>query len=424
LRRVNPVTTSLWHVFLPRFSVRARLCPIWLAAACLCGLANAAERPVTPAIVLAPAKTPQAWFEVRGLRPHFLEVLRTARQDDPRWPQSFSVHVVTKTTADQPAMLGTYETTADCVRFRPRFPLERGIEYRAVFAWPIGGGSQNSGSASGTPIRLVQTFAIPILRVGPPARVTAIYPSARELPENLLRLYIQFSAPMSQGDAYRHVHLRDETTGTEVERPFLELPQELWSPGGMRLTLLLEPGRVKQGLVPREELGPILISGRKYTLTIDASWLDAEGRPLGEAGRKEFQAVKAESKQLDAHSWTVAAPPAGSREPLSIRFPKPLDRAMLERVLRVRHLDTTKASTTGSAELAGTVRVVDEETRWTFEPREPWSAGRYALTVSTRLEDPAGNSIGRPFEVDLKRSPPLPPAPPVVQIEFDVRGRP
>jgi hypothetical protein len=420
---VNQVATAMLRVS-PQLSVFAWLCRLWFAAASVCGIVDAGDRTGTPAIVLAPAKTPQACFEVRGLPSDVAAQLRKVVPNDPRWPQIFSIRVAAAAMGDQPPMLGSYEPTGDGVRFRPRFPLERGMEYRAVFDWRGGDGSPSSAAAPGSHFRLAETFVVPVARGGPPAQVVAIYPSGRELPENLLRLYVQFSAPMSQGNCYRRVHLRDETAGTEVERPFLELPQELWSPDGTRLTLLLEPGRVKHGLVPREELGPILVCGRTYSLTIDESWPDAEGRPLGTGARKAFRSVKSDSRQLDPNSWKIQTPTVGTRGPLSVHFPTPLDRAMLERVLRVLRSDAADRSTAGSAEIAGKSRITEEETRWTFEPRGPWSAGRYVLAVSTRLEDPAGNSIGRPFEVDLKRSPHLPPTSAVVRIPFFVRERP
>ena len=39
------------------------------------------------------------------------------------------------------------------------------------------------------------------------------------------------------------------------------------------------------------------------------------------------------------------------------------------------------------------------ETRWRFTPRVAWVAGDYALVALTLLEDPAGNRLGRAFEV-------------------------
>ena len=34
-----------------------------------------------------------------------------------------------------------------------------------------------------------------------------------------------------------------------------------------------------------------------------------------------------------------------------------------------------------------------------FAPRDPWQPGRYVVVVLPFLEDPAGNRIGRAFEV-------------------------
>jgi len=401
-----------------RFSALARehWFAVFIATAVLGSGTAAADGAGGPAIVLVPAGTPRACFEIRGLRPDVLAELQKLRRDDSRWPQIFGVSVPAGATIDPPPMLGAYELSGNAVRFKPRFPLERGIEYRAVFDW------QTAPGTAGNRVRLVAKFVLPVSRSGPPARVAAIYPSGANLPENLLRFYLQFSAPMSQGGSYSYVHLRDEA-GTEIERPFLELPQELWSPDGTRLTLIFEPGRVKRGLVPRAEQGPILTAGRTYTLTVDATWPDADGRPLQEAAQKTFRALPPDATQPDTRSWKIEPPPAGSREPLSVRFPKPLDHAMLQRVLRVFHLGAGRGATADRTEIAGTIGIAEEETHWSFLPRDPWPSGHYVLAVSTTLEDRAGNSIGRPFEVDLNRSQPTRPAPPVVEIEFEVRNR-
>ena len=44
-----------------------------------------------------------------------------------------------------------------------------------------------------------------------------------------------------------------------------------------RLTLLLDPGRIKRGVRPLEEIGGALQVGRTYTLVIDDAWPDAKG---------------------------------------------------------------------------------------------------------------------------------------------------
>jgi hypothetical protein len=212
------------------------------------------------------------------------------------------------------------------------------------------------------------------------------------LPENQLKFYIHFSSPMSKGDAYQHVHLLD-STGKEVSLPFLRLDEELWDQKQTRFTLLFDPGRIKRGLKPREEVGPALEEGKTYTFVIDRDWNDAEGNPLKESFRKSFRAGPPDDNPIDTKSWKVKPPSAGSRDPLVVIFPKPLDHAMLERVVGV-----TDAS---GHSIEGTIAVTEKETHWSFTPKQPWQAGRYHLTADTALEDLAGNSIGRPFEVDV-----------------------
>ena len=48
------------------------------------------------------------------------------------------------------------------------------------------------------------------------------------VPENLLRLYIEFSAPMN-GSGIEHLALLDDA-GTPVDGAFLPLDYEFWSP--------------------------------------------------------------------------------------------------------------------------------------------------------------------------------------------------
>jgi hypothetical protein len=283
------------------------------------------------------------------------------------------------------------------LQFEPRFPLQPGVRYRAVLG----------GSA---PVAL--SFAIPQAAPGPAPRVAQVYPTGDRLPENQLKFYLQFTAPMRQGEVYRRVALLGES-GEPIEAPFLELEQELWDPSGTRLTLLLDPGRIKRGLVPHEEVGVALESGRRYALRIDPAWPGANGVPLAAAFRKDFAAVAADREPLDPRRWTLRAPARGSREPLVVSFPEPLDWALLERLLSVRG--------ERGAPLPGSVFVAQHETQWRFTPRDPWPPGAYVLALDAALEDLAGNRIGRPFDVDL-RGPRLPePARELLELPFQVR---
>ena len=144
---------------------------------------------------------------------------------------------------------------------------------------------------------------------------------------------------MSRGEAYRRIKLLEAATGKRVDAPFLELDEELWSPDGTRFTLLFDPGRIKRGLRPREEVGPVLEAGKSYSLVIDRHWLDASGNLLKAGFRKTFRVGPPDETSPDPKTWTIDAPRAGSRDPLEVRFPEPLDRALLDRLIWVENAD-------------------------------------------------------------------------------------
>ena len=287
---------------------------------------------------------------------------------------------------DPPAILGNYFVENKALRFVPRFPAERGLRYRAVF-----NPSKMPGhAASEKPV--VAHITLPKARPPSDAVVELVYPTTNKLPENQLKFYIHFSAPMSRGESYRHLHLLD-AAGKEVDLPFLELDEELWDPAGKRFTLFFDPGRIKRGLKPREEVGPVLEEGKSYALVIDSRWQNANGIVLKESYRKNFTVGPPNDKPPDPKTWKIETPPAGSERPLLVRFPKPMDSALLQRTIEVKD---------GNGQtVAGGVTIADEEKRWQFTPHRPWQAGKYVLVVDKILEDLAGNSIGRPFEVDV-----------------------
>jgi hypothetical protein len=284
--------------------------------------------------------------------------------------------------------------------FVPRYPLRPGMTYMAAFESP------RQWNGSGLQFVIERSFEIPAPPAAPPARVVRVTPSRDTLPENQLKFYLYFSAPMARGEAYDRVHL--EANGKKVEHPFLELGEELWDHTGSRLTLFFDPGRIKRELKPREEIGPSLEEGKSYVLTVDREWHDAEGRPLASGFRKAFKAVGPDEKQPDPARWTLTAPGAGTRDPLVVVFDEPLDHAMLGRVLEV-------------AGVPGRIEIDREETRWRLHPEKPWTAGRHALQVDTLLEDLAGNSLAKPFEVDVFRPIERRVVSKTITLPFDVR---
>jgi hypothetical protein len=232
------------------------------------------------------------------------------------------------------------------------------------------------------------TFDLPkAAAIAPSTRVRAVYPSAGVLPENQLKLYLCFTAPMQSGEAWTRIRLLD-AHGKPVDLPFLEIDQELWNRDRTRLTVLFDPGRIKRGVLPLDEVGPSIEAGRSYTLAIDREWLDGRGAPLVEPFRKTFRVGPPDRAPIDTATWRVTAPRAGTREPLTVAFPEPLDYAMLHHAIEVRGV-------------AGTVEIGRGETEWRFTPGQPWKSGGHQLIVQSNLEDLAGNRIGRPFDIDV-----------------------
>jgi hypothetical protein len=274
--------------------------------------------------------------------------------------------------AARPPIPGSTKLVAGVLRFTPRFPLTPGVKYRATY----GGASAD--------------LTVPKPKREPTTVLTQVYPTANTLPENTLRLYLYFSAPMTRGGVYKYIKLLS-ADGRPVAYPFLELGEELWSADGKRFTLLFDPGRVKRGLKPREEAGPALEEGKKYTLVIDRAWADENGTPLKAPFRKSFSVGPPDDTPIDPVKWQIT-PPAPS-QPLVVKLDKPLDRALLQRLVWVVGPDGKRIN--------GTIAVSAGERQWSFTPRGPWKAGDYRLVIDTRLEDPCGNRVGQPFEIDV-----------------------
>ena len=231
--------------------------------------------------------------------------------------------------------------------------------------------------------------------------VVGVFPTAETLPANHLKFYLHFPAPMAPGGVLEHLQLIDLTVNSRVEEPFRET--ELWDDAGQRLTLWLHPGRQKTGVNLNVDLGPILIEGHRYELRLLPGWRTEQGHDLGGAVLKSFTAGPRAAVQLQLDNWEVPPlAPAGSRLPFILRFPVPLDHALLQRCICVFKAEDGTV-------LVGTVHTGAGEKSWSFTPAEPWpSDARLELRVLSLLEDLAGNSLSRPFEVDLSAPSPAP----------------
>lgn len=310
---------------------------------------------------------------------------------------------------DPPPMLGRYEILTDRIRFEPQFPVQLGLSYRVELRIAK---LRTRPSSEADPI--VAWFRMPAPVKVSTTVVQHVFPSAKKLPENLLKFYIQFSGPMSRGGIYERIRLLG-AAGKPVELPFLEIDEELWNPELTRLTLFIDPGRIKRGVQPLEEIGPAIEAGRRYTLVIDRNWPDGDGTPLKATYKKVFTVGPPDREPPDPKTWIVKPPRANTDDSLVIRFPEPMDQALVQRVIWVADPEQRK--------FAGRVVLSDQERQWSFTPETNWKSGRYQIVASGVTEDLAGNSIGRPFEVDLFDTVQEKPSHETVVLPLEVRGR-
>lgn len=271
-------------------------------------------------------------------------------------------------------ILGNTDASGDTLTFKPYWPLDRSLTYEVWW----GGNIIKS-------IEAVNTTAIS------DARVIDVYPSVDQLPENLLKIYIRFSAPMSEGQSSKNIFLVKNGTDT-IKRAFLELTPELWNADRTLLTLWIEPGRVKRDLGPNRLLGKAIERGHSYNLIISKSWRDAEGVALMENYVKYYTVGADDRVKPAITDWNFKTPEANSRQALSIYFKEPLDFILAQEVFMVKNGDT---------EIKGAIRLSSDGSSWQFIPQFNWEKGQYTISIESRLEDLAGNNLNRLFDVDL-----------------------
>jgi hypothetical protein len=314
-------------------------------------------------------------------------------------------------------LLGTYVVVADTLRFRPSFRPADGVMYTARFDAAALNARIGRPPPPGRERVTTASWRHTVVASAPSTSVRAIYPTGDVVPMNLLRMYVEFSAPMSSGRSYEFVRLYAHGDSL-LEEPFFTAAGavELWDPDHTRLTILFDPGRIKRDLKPHEEAGLPLREGVQYRLVIDSAWRDAEGRPLLRSYEKRFRVAAQDRALIRTADWRLTAPRVGTRDSLVLTFAEPLDRALLDRLLTVRD--------SSDARIDGAIVVTERETRWAFAPREPWKRGPHELHVDTELEDLAGNNLRKLFDVAPGDTAATGVSAPVVRVPFRPMANP
>lgn len=351
--------------------------------------------PITITIHPAASRALPAYVAVSGLGAAELSSLRDRATTESEWRSLLKITVGPAAGSDAeaaseslPPVEGRYGVTESALTFTPLFPFDPGRAYRVVF----------DPSRLPRPRQTTMVSAVvrlPAVATEATTVVTGVHPAADVVPENLLRVYIEFSAPMGSGVGLDFVKLVELSgPGGKTERveqgAFLPVEANFWSPDHTRYTLFFDPGRVKEGIFPNRQSGRPLRAGHRYALDIASGWTDANGLPLKAGYRHAFRAGPAVDEAIALSDWAIARPAPGTRDRLVVRFPRPLDHGILVRALGVEAANRRQ--------IDGEIGLEAHDTVWTFTPVAPWQDGEYNLVAQSFLEDPQGNQIGRAFE--------------------------
>jgi hypothetical protein len=268
-------------------------------------------------------------------------------------------------------VLGEFKLDDGEVNFEPLVPFTRNLKYQLLLDNKIIGEIQIPAGE----------FARP--------QLVGIYPSNDTLPENLLKMYFEFSTAMVEGRSLKYIALLRDDRDT-MKNTFLDLQPELWNADGTVLTLWLDPGRIKRDLIPNKELGAPLKANERYSVHVDSSWQSKDGQSLLKSYSKSFVTKGRDDQSPDISAWKIIAPAAGTKDVLEIRAKDPLDYYLWKETISVKNY---KGET-----VSGVFKVSSTEKVLQFLPDAPWTKGFFTIHVEDRLEDLSGNNLDHVFD--------------------------
>lgn len=213
-----------------------------------------------------------------------------------------------------------------------------------------------------------------------PAHAVGISPQAKVLPANVLRFFVHFSSTAEGAFSRRDLRLRT-AAGNVVGEPFLVLSEELWSPDGRRLTVLMEPGRIKRGMGGGAAHQPALVVGKRYVLEV---------RTGGVLLAKAFSVTTPVLEPLDERRWNLTRPRLRTRHKLVVVFDRTIDEASA--------LDEVAMIGPDELPIEGRFDLSKDGQKLFFWPSDRWQPGRHRLDFSRRFEDVCGNRLGEALD--------------------------
>lgn len=301
-------------------------------------------------------------------------VVNTLDEHGHSFPKSVkSVYLQSATKTDLKGIYTSFEAKQERLMIRPVLPLLPDIYVLRI--------ETNNGVQKQLTFEVVASSKE---HIHPSA--THIGPSTT-IPANALRLYIYFNEPMARGQVKEFISLRTQY-GQKDQFAFLNLLTELWGPQQRRLTLLFDPGRVKQDVGPNLAIGSPLVANHTYQLVIANGMMSAHGLPTKDDLVFPIEVVGAEKRKVSLSDWIVVAPEKQTQEPLLVKFTRLVDPYNAQ-----RNIDITG---TDGEPIVG--KLIVNTDSFTFLPVEPWSLGEHTIVVDNDFEDVAGNRLNASFD--------------------------
>ncbi|WP_074406270.1 MULTISPECIES: Ig-like domain-containing protein [Aquimarina] len=271
-------------------------------------------------------------------------------------------------------VLGKLIDEKTALRFTPLTPFGWGQKYTLVYGDTI------------------EYFALDIPEEYKYLSVTSIYPSAKTLPSNLLKWYIQFSHPINETHIYDHIRFIN-AIGDTLPRAALSLENALISDHGKLLTIWIEPGRQKRDLIPNRQLGSVFKNKNTYKLVVLKKLKDTNGISMKGNFTHSFQVTIADRIKPDVNSWKIQSPKVNSKSRLLILCHESLDYGSIQNSVTVINAKEEK--------IDGNWQYTDHESILSFTPSNPWEKGNYKILFDAHIEDLAGNNLDRLFDSEI-----------------------
>lgn len=266
-----------------------------------------------------------------------------------------------------------YKLINDSLIVQPLLPLGENLE----FEWQIFNSGEIIKKRFKTELNIVND---------PNPKVEKIFPLSDTIPANILMFHVYFDQAMNEDPlAFNHIEIIDNKGNI---KPFAWRQKSTWTDSGQHLVLMVHPGRVKRGIAYTDD-GPLFEPGEKYTLRINKPIKSKSNQSLKETYIKTLFVKAAVRSELKEKDIAVELPKINTKEPLRMKFSRPIDVGSLK-------LGVEVVNEKGEA-IEGQFYQENDYERY-FVPSTNWHNETLTLIFTEYFSDLSSNHFKRAFE--------------------------